>query len=53
MIAVLDRIAASHSRDYYQSGRQAAREGGDDNDDESMDDPGSCSSSASVSLSPF
>ena len=49
VIAVLDSIAATHSRDYYQSGRQAEREGGDDSDDESVDEPGSSSSSASSS----
>jgi hypothetical protein len=51
LIAVLDSIAATHSRDYYESGRQAAREGGDDSEDESMDEPGYSSSSASVSPS--
>ena len=34
LIAVLGRIAATHSRDYYQSGRQADRQGGDGSDDE-------------------
>jgi hypothetical protein len=52
-IALLDSIAATHSRDYYESGRQAEREGGQGSDDESMDEPGPSSSSASVSLSPF
>ena len=33
LIAVLDSIAATHSRDYYQSGRQTERERGDDSDD--------------------
>ena len=51
LIAVLDSIAATHSRDYYESGCQAEREQGDDSDDESMDEPGSPSSSASVSRS--
>ena len=51
MIAVLHSIAATHSRDYHQSGRQVEREGGDGSDDESMDDPGSSSSSASVARS--
>jgi hypothetical protein len=46
LIAVLDSIAATHSRDYCQSGRQAEREEGDDIDDESMDEPGSSSSSS-------
>ena len=49
LIAVLDSIAATHSRDYYESGRQAAREGGDDSDDESMDEAGSSSVSSSCS----
>ena len=51
LIAALDSIAARHSRDYYQSGRQAEREERDGSDDESMDEPGSSSSSASVSRS--
>jgi hypothetical protein len=51
LIAVLDSIAATHSRDYHLSGRQAEREGGDDSDDERMDEPGSSSSSSSVSRS--
>jgi hypothetical protein len=51
LIAVLDSIAATHSRDYYESGRQAAREGGDDSDDESMDEPGSSTHSLSSSPS--
>jgi hypothetical protein len=51
LIAVLDSIAATHSRDYHQSGRQAEREGGDDSDDESTDEPGSSSSSSSASVS--
>jgi hypothetical protein len=51
LIAVFDSIAATYSRDYYQSGRQAEREGGDGSDDESMDDPGYSSSSSSVSRS--
>ena len=33
LIAVLDSIAATHSRDYFQSGRQAERQGGDGSDD--------------------
>ena len=49
LIAVLDSIAVTHSRDYYESGRQAAREGGDDSDDESMDEPGSSTHSFSSS----
>ena len=53
VIAVLDSIAATHSRDYYQSGKQAEREGGDDSDDESVDEPGSSSSYASVSRSSY
>jgi hypothetical protein len=51
LIVVLDRIAVTYSRDHYQSGRQAQGEGGDDIDDESIDEPDSSSSSASVSLS--
>jgi hypothetical protein len=49
LIAVLDSIAATNSRDYYQSGRQAEREGGDDSDDERVDD--TCPSSSSASSS--
>jgi hypothetical protein len=52
LIALLDSIDATHTRDYYQSGRQAEREGADGSEDESMDEPGSSSSSsASVSRS--
>jgi hypothetical protein len=52
LISVLDSIAAIHSREYYHSGRQVERAGGDGSDDKSMDEPGSSSSSSSVSLSP-
>jgi hypothetical protein len=51
LIAVLDSIAATHSRDYYQSGTQADRQGGDGSDDESVNNPGSSFSSASASVS--
>jgi hypothetical protein len=51
LIAVLDSIAATHSRDYYKSGRHPEREGGDGNDDESMDEPGCSSSSSPASVS--
>jgi hypothetical protein len=53
LIAVLDSIAATQSRDYFQSRRQAEREGGQGSDGESMDEAGPSPSSASVSLSPF
>ena len=49
LIAVLDSIAATRSRDYFQSGRQAERERGGGSDDESMDDPGSSSDPRTVS----
>jgi hypothetical protein len=51
LIVVLDSIAVTYSRDYYQSGRQTERDGGDDSDDKNMDEAGSSSFSSSASVS--